>query len=86
MQLLKCCINCSSHSVEMHNTHRHTCYCVVYIELYGLDCLLYGMSVLQGDGRTYSYVAALSSDDPPHWDSIFALAKIIPKICHNINR
>jgi len=31
-------------------------------------------------------VAALSSDDPPQWDNIFALAKIIPKICHNINR
>ncbi|KAK2180280.1 hypothetical protein NP493_448g02000 [Ridgeia piscesae] len=41
---------------------------------------------VQGDGRTYSYVAALSSDDPPQWDNIFALAKIIPKICHNINR
>ncbi|KAI0212516.1 GMP synthase [glutamine-hydrolyzing] [Lamellibrachia satsuma] len=41
---------------------------------------------VQGDGRTYSYVAALSSDDPPVWENIFALAKIIPKICHNINR
>ena len=38
------------------------------------------MSALQGDGRTFSYVAALSSDDPPQWDNIFALAKIIPKI------
>ena len=42
--------------------------------------------ILQGDARTYSYVAALSSDDEnPCWDSLMQLAKIIPKICP-INR
>jgi len=41
---------------------------------------------VQGDARTYSYVAALSSDDEnPCWDSLMQLAKIIPKICP-INR
>ena len=41
----------------------------------------------QGDGRTYSYVVALSSDDyEVKWDHIFTLAKIIPKLCHNVNR
>jgi len=41
---------------------------------------------VQGDARTYSYVAALSSDDEnPCWSSLMQLAKIIPKICP-INR
>ncbi|XP_020900922.1 GMP synthase [glutamine-hydrolyzing] [Exaiptasia diaphana] len=41
---------------------------------------------VQGDGRTYSYVVALSSNDQPDWQSLGFLAKIIPKVCHNINR
>lgn len=41
---------------------------------------------VQGDGRTYSYCAALSSDLPPNWENLNFLAKIIPRICHNINR
>ncbi len=40
----------------------------------------------QGDCRTYSYVAALSSDKDPTWKHLDALAKIIPRICHNVNR
>lgn len=52
---------------------------------------------VQGDGRTYSYIAALSGTK--HWNDLFTLSKIIPKvniseylsiiimqICHNINR
>ena len=42
--------------------------------------------VLQGDCRTYSYVAALSSDQPPDWKDLLILAKIIPRICLNVNR
>lgn len=41
---------------------------------------------VQGDCRTYSYVAALSGDSEPAWENLFVLAKLIPKICHNINR
>jgi len=41
---------------------------------------------VQGDCRTYSYVAALSSDDDsPCWESLVKLAKIIPMLCP-INR
>ncbi|XP_030842450.1 GMP synthase [glutamine-hydrolyzing] [Strongylocentrotus purpuratus] len=42
---------------------------------------------VQGDGRTYSYVAGLSSDEEsPDWESIMQLSKLIPKICHSVNR
>lgn len=41
---------------------------------------------VQGDGRTYSYVAALTCEGEPNWENLIQLAKIIPKICHNINR
>ncbi|KAL3862338.1 hypothetical protein ACJMK2_008314 [Sinanodonta woodiana] len=44
---------------------------------------------VQGDSRTYSYVAGLSSDkdvDKINWKSLMILAKLIPRICHNINR
>ena len=42
---------------------------------------------VQGDGRTYSHVVGLSSDDlPTEWEDLTALAKIIPRVCHNINR
>ncbi|XP_063965146.1 GMP synthase [glutamine-hydrolyzing]-like isoform X2 [Lytechinus pictus] len=41
---------------------------------------------VQGDGRTYSYVAGLSSDEFPDWEAIMQLSKLIPKICHSVNR
>ncbi|XP_071480780.1 GMP synthase [glutamine-hydrolyzing]-like [Diadema antillarum] len=42
---------------------------------------------VQGDGRTYSYVAGLSTEDEtPDWESLMQLAKLIPKICHSVNR
>lgn len=41
---------------------------------------------VQGDCRTYSYVAALSCDQPPNWSNLASLAKIIPRVCHNVNR
>ena len=41
---------------------------------------------VQGDSRSYNYVAALSSDDEPLWEEIMILAKLIPRVCHNINR
>merc|ERR1711862_1073834 len=41
---------------------------------------------VQGDGRTYSYPCVLSGASPPDWPSLFKLAKLIPKVCHNVNR
>lgn len=42
---------------------------------------------VQGDCRTYSYVAGLSSDTKtPNWDKLYTLARIIPRVCINVNR
>lgn len=41
---------------------------------------------VQGDCRTYSYAAGISSERDPDWDDMIFLAKLIPRICHNINR
>jgi len=39
---------------------------------------------VQGDGRSYSYLVALSGKK--HWEDLFFLAKLIPKVCLNVNR
>lgn len=41
---------------------------------------------VQGDCRTYSYVAVLSCEAEPVWGDLLILARLIPKICHNVNR
>ncbi|KAH9634277.1 hypothetical protein HF086_011537 [Spodoptera exigua] len=42
---------------------------------------------VQGDGRTYSYAVALSTERyPPDWNDMHYLAKLIPRVCHNVNR
>uniref|UniRef100_A0A7M4FVK3 GMP synthase (glutamine-hydrolyzing) n=1 Tax=Crocodylus porosus TaxID=8502 RepID=A0A7M4FVK3_CROPO len=41
---------------------------------------------VQGDCRSYSYVCGISSKDAPHWESLMFLARLIPRMCHNINR
>lgn len=41
---------------------------------------------VQGDCRSYSYVAALSGDSKPNWSNLMTLARIIPRVCHNVNR
>jgi len=43
---------------------------------------------VQGDGRSYSYLAALSSDAPPdeQWEALFTLAQEIPCHLHDVNR
>jgi len=39
---------------------------------------------VQGDCRSYSRVACISG--PPDWENLAFLAKLIPRICHSINR
>jgi len=39
---------------------------------------------VQGDSRSYQYVAALTGER--NWSKLFLLARTIPQICHNINR
>lgn len=51
-----------------------------------LNTISYCFCVFQGDCRTYSYVVGLSSNEQPHWKNLVYLAKLIPRICHNINR
>ncbi|KAH8392537.1 hypothetical protein KR215_010536 [Drosophila sulfurigaster] len=42
---------------------------------------------VQGDKRTYSYVVGLSTTtQEPNWSDLLFLAKIIPRILHNVNR
>ncbi|XP_025836505.1 GMP synthase [glutamine-hydrolyzing] isoform X1 [Agrilus planipennis] len=41
---------------------------------------------VQGDCRSYSYVVGISSEHEPDWDDLFFLARLIPRICHNVNR
>lgn len=41
---------------------------------------------VQGDKRTYSYVVGLSSNEEPNWMDLLFLAKLIPRILHNVNR
>jgi GMP synthase (glutamine-hydrolysing) len=41
---------------------------------------------VQGDGRTYSYPCVLSGRGDPNWELLFEFARLIPKVCHNVNR
>lgn len=41
---------------------------------------------VQGDGRTYSYPCVLSGEGPPNWSLLIEFARLIPKVCHNVNR
>lgn len=41
---------------------------------------------VQGDCRSYSYVVGISSERDPDWDDMMILSKLIPKVCHNVNR
>ncbi|XP_069684502.1 GMP synthase [glutamine-hydrolyzing] isoform X2 [Periplaneta americana] len=41
---------------------------------------------VQGDCRSYSYVVGLSSEKEPDWDDMQFLARLIPRVCHNVNR
>lgn len=44
------------------------------------------VSVIAGDSRSYSYVLGLSTEDTPDWNDLLFLARLIPRILHNVNR
>ena len=45
---------------------------------------------VQGDQRTYSYAVGISCAKEPlgtsEWQDLMYFAKLIPRVCHNINR
>jgi len=45
---------------------------------------------VQGDGRTYSYAVGISCTKEPsssnEWNDLMYFARLIPRVCHNINR
>nr|CAD7396704.1 unnamed protein product [Timema poppensis] len=41
---------------------------------------------VQGDCRSYGYVVGLSSEGEPDWLDMLFLARLIPRVCHNVNR
>ena len=59
--------------------------CIYYIS--PKNCASITVIMQQGDCRTYSYVAGLSSDTKnPNWENLYTLARIIPRVCTNVNR
>lgn len=51
---------------------------------YGVTLLPIRTVGVQGDGRSYSYLAAISG--PANWDELMSIAKEIPKTIHSVNR
>jgi len=41
---------------------------------------------VQGDGRSYNYACVLSTRNDPNWPHLVMLARLIPRLLHNINR
>ena len=41
---------------------------------------------VQGDGRTYSYAVGISSEADPNFEDLLYFARVIPRVCHPINR
>lgn len=41
---------------------------------------------VQGDCRSYNYVVGISCEKEPDWGDLGLIARIIPKVCHNVNR
>lgn len=41
---------------------------------------------VQGDCRSYSYVVGISCEKEPDWLDLVILSKLIPRVCHNVNR
>lgn len=41
---------------------------------------------VQGDERSYNYCVGISCDTEPNWSHLKFFARIIPQVCHTINR
>ena len=41
---------------------------------------------VQGDSRSYSHAVGISCSQEPDWEDLVYFARIIPRVCHNINR
>ncbi|XP_019760968.1 GMP synthase [glutamine-hydrolyzing] isoform X2 [Dendroctonus ponderosae] len=41
---------------------------------------------VQGDRRTYSYAVGVSSEREPDWSDMLFLARLMPRVCRNVNR
>ncbi|KZS13546.1 putative GMP synthase [Daphnia magna] len=42
---------------------------------------------VKGDCRSYNYCVALSSDHTqPNWNDLATYARLIPRVCHNVDR
>ena len=41
---------------------------------------------VQGDARTYSWAVAVSCTTEPDWEDLVAFSRLVPRVCHNINR
>jgi len=41
---------------------------------------------VQGDQRSYSYALGISSAEDPCWEDLAYFTKLVPRVCHNINR
>lgn len=55
--------------------------------IYLIDKFFQFVNLLQGDKRTYSYVVGVSCDrKEPIWEDLMFLARLIPRVCHNVNR
>ena len=53
---------------------------------YMTDYTIIASFSLQGDGRTYSHSVAISCENDPDWEDLAYFARVIPKVCRNINR
>ncbi|XP_039613320.1 GMP synthase [glutamine-hydrolyzing] [Polypterus senegalus] len=77
LQRVKSCVSDEEQDRLMHITSLHS------LNAFLLPIKTVGV---QGDCRSYSYVCGVSSKDAPDWDSLMFLARLIPRMCHTINR
>ncbi|KAK1168494.1 GMP synthase [glutamine-hydrolyzing]-like [Acipenser oxyrinchus oxyrinchus] len=77
LQRVKSCISDEEQETLMQITSQHS------LNAFLLPIKTVGV---QGDCRSYSYVCGISSKDDPHWESLMFLSRLIPRMCHGINR
>ncbi|XP_004717485.1 GMP synthase [glutamine-hydrolyzing] [Echinops telfairi] len=74
--------------VKACTTEEHQEKLMQITSLHSLNAFLLPIKTVgvQGDCRSYSYVCGISSKEEPNWESLIFLARLIPRMCHNINR